>query len=214
VTAKQPVFHQPILFPASVELTGRVVDSSGQPVAGARIRQTWNIRTSSRTHGPSIQTDPDGRFRVPVSAPNIEGRFSATISPTADLAGLTFEYLPADIAANPDLGDLVLKPGYSIAGRVVDESGNPVDGVSVHLMPVDFKSAAYRAGIDDRTEADGRFSLTGIEGVMQRLSVFGAELVKATAPAYVDQDQFGNKQYAIDPQKVDAELVITVRKPQ
>jgi hypothetical protein len=49
---------------------------------------------------------------------------------------------------------------------------------------------------------------------MQRLSVFGAELVKATAPAYVDQDQFGNKQYAIDPQKVDAELVITVRKPQ
>ena len=212
LTKADPVYEQDVLFPKSVTVTGRVVNENGKPIAGARLRQTWSIRNSSRTHGPTIKTDDEGRFSVMVSASEVEGSFSVEIKPTEGTTGTTFRMTPADVAANPNLGDIVLKSGFTVRGRVVDESGNPVSKVHVHIQPKDFKTADYRAGVTEQVESDGTFVLNGLEGVVQTIDVFGATVVKVADPAFI-RDTTGNRNwYAIDPTKVNNDLVIKVKK--
>jgi hypothetical protein len=62
-------------------------------------------------------------------------------------------------AEEVDLGDVLLEPGCSLVGRVVDDAGEPVVGAHVWLgEEADFELHEPRL----RSDADGRFALTGV----------------------------------------------------
>src|SRR5262245_19602865 len=92
-----------------VELTGRVVDSEGHPLAGAEI---WRPEEGSGKLLAAV-SGPDGSFTYP-----FEGSFPLSACPPG--------WLPAE---SDDTSDIRLRPATRIAGRVVDAGDKPVEGV-------------------------------------------------------------------------------------
>ncbi len=162
---------------AGITYTGRVVDRSGRPLAGAvafadngvpyqtcRIIdelpwRSWAPDPLSRANlGPATRraaaaSGPDGRFRVEGVAPPAGG-WVRIASP---------DHVPSRVAVAPgmvrgdvvDVGDVVLDPGASLAVRVVDASGRPVPGASVVARPGlhDPSDAPGGAGVIDEEDA-------------------------------------------------------------
>ena len=100
-----------------MELTGRVVDSEGRPLAGVEI---WRP-----TEGPgnvlAAVSGPDGSFAVP-----FDGLFPLSACPPG--------WLPDESPAKgeePEGFQIRLRAATRIAGRVVDARGEPVEGVQV-----------------------------------------------------------------------------------
>ena len=56
-----------------------------------------------------------------------------------------------------DVGKLALRPGFPVAGRVIDESGGPIDGARVVVGGVGASAAS--AGLFALTDAGGHFAL-------------------------------------------------------
>ena len=56
-----------------------------------------------------------------------------------------------------DVGKLALRPGFPVAGRVIDESGGPIDGARVVVGGVGASAAS--AGLFALTDAGGHFTL-------------------------------------------------------
>src|SRR5215210_7638681 len=142
-----------------MELTGRVVDSEGRPLAGVEI---WRP-----AEGPgnvlAAVSGPDGSFTYP-----FDGVFPLSACPPG--------WLPDESPAKgeePEGFQIRLRPATRIAGRVVDASGEPVEGVQVQawLAGIDRGCAAYvhtgcPGPADSRTgdtDADGRFAFESLE---------------------------------------------------
>lgn len=110
---------------------GRVVDGEGRPVGGARVaalgeRTTLEGDMLSLGHALS---GADGRFVLPGLRPDTEH----TLVVVADGFGRTLRVTPAG-AAPLELGDVVLAPARTVAGRVVDGAGEPLARVRVRLV--------------------------------------------------------------------------------
>ena len=94
--------------PADVQLSGRVIDAIGRPVADVRIES-----------GPHIAwTDTDGSY-------TLTNQSSAGITPSASKAGWTFT------ASGPDfIGTRTL---YIVSGRITADGVTPVPGAAVSV---------------------------------------------------------------------------------
>jgi hypothetical protein len=121
---------------------GRVVDVLGRPVPGARISLFKGCG-----HAPAVRravADGEGRFRfdrVTVDRIWLEGE------------GIASSY--AEWFHGPDGEVWVIgRPGFAVEGRVVDPRGRPIEGIWVKV---------WRRGPFARTDATGRFRLTGVE---------------------------------------------------
>ncbi|HEV8232674.1 MAG TPA: carboxypeptidase regulatory-like domain-containing protein [Thermoanaerobaculia bacterium] len=147
-------------------VSGRVLDSAGAPVAGAKV--IWeSFRTDEQvaideTKGapPSplgeATTDAGGRFRITLDKPAVEVsiRISPGTLPGALLGG------PFDSSEDVTLDDVELPASEKISGRVSDEGGKPVArarvrttrGLSFDEDDVIFYSEAT-------TAADGSYSI-------------------------------------------------------
>lgn len=146
-------------------VTGRVLDSSGKPIAGAKIEwvayraddeivldQTTGNEPPSLGH---TATDAEGRFRVVLDNPRVsvalrvlpEGR------PSARFAG------PFDSSEENDLFEIQVPTAEKAAGQVVDEAGKPVAGAKVLVASTGavFDSDALFLA-EARTGADGSFT--------------------------------------------------------
>ncbi|MGA2864991.1 MAG: carboxypeptidase regulatory-like domain-containing protein [Verrucomicrobiota bacterium] len=152
---------------------GRLVDTAGQPVPGASVRVYEN-----RGAGPAwarelalretITTGSDGLFEIPA--------FRADGVLVASKPGLATTWHQRGGAATAVAQQIVLTPPSTLAGRVVDESGDPVAGaeVSVRLAslqrPISAQSWSWsllkariaREYFSTRTDAEGRFRLDNI----------------------------------------------------
>ncbi len=131
------------LLPAA-NVSGRVLDSPGRPVAGCKV--------SFRGEDGSwrVTTDDQGRFRIKNRA---AGPAKVTVRHREHGAAETeVELVPGD---NPI--ELTLAPGRQVAGRVVDAFGQPVSGAWVELAWRS-ESPGYTAD-RARTGDDGIFSL-------------------------------------------------------
>lgn len=113
-------------------VAGTVVDAAGAPVAGAEVWlresgawQPWNVEESSSS-GPEARTwsDEAGGFR-----------FAGAPGQAFDLRASAPGYAPADgtAVAGERPAVLVLEEGRRVAGRLVDEDGEPVAGARVGL---------------------------------------------------------------------------------
>jgi protocatechuate 3,4-dioxygenase beta subunit len=142
-----------------MELTGRVVDSEDNPLAGVEI---WRPTEGSDDILAAV-SGPDGSFTVP-----FDGFFPLSACPPG--------WLPDESLAKgeePAGFRIRLRPATRIAGRVVDASGEPVEGVQVQawLAGIDRGCAVYVPtgcpGPADRrmgdTDADGRFAFESLE---------------------------------------------------
>src|SRR5215468_8458905 len=120
-------------------ITGRVLDSSGKPVAGARIQwlayrnddeilldQTTGSDPSPIGEGA---TDEQGRFRVVLEKPGVSVALRVLPAglPSARFTG------PFESSEENDLFDIQLPGAEKASGQVVDDSGKPVAGARVFV---------------------------------------------------------------------------------
>ena len=142
-----------------MELTGRVVDSEGNPLAGVEI---WRPTEGSDDIVAAV-SGPDGSFSVP-----FDGVFPLGACPPG--------WLPDESPVKgeePKGYQIRLRPATRIAGRVVDARGEPVEGAQVHAHRTGGSTGCAVhlhtgcPGPADRrvgnTDADGRFAFESLE---------------------------------------------------
>jgi Carboxypeptidase regulatory-like domain len=157
-------------------LFGRVLDPRGGAGAGARVRcvasaiEDLTVQTgplppaaeaaalpsgAGRALGTTRATvaDREGRFAVDDLIP---GRYRIEVALDGAEPLRTDELLLAP-GERRDAGKLALRPGFPIIGRVVDESGVPIDGARV-VVAAGGASAAS-AGLFTLSDAGGNFAL-------------------------------------------------------
>jgi hypothetical protein len=105
-----------------VRVEGLVRNRTGQPIAGALILPGRDRVCSNEK--PVYHTDADGRFALPQVG---RGRLSLTVK--ADGYAPELRQIQATGGAAPL--EVVLEPGRSLRGRVVDADGQPLAGVHV-----------------------------------------------------------------------------------
>ena len=140
---------------------GRVVDSAGQPVAGAEIRLSRPERGGNRfmfqvgamadRDKPDASSGRDGSFRVGGLEP---GEYSLAVS----REGYARKRIPSVnvVADGPnDWPPVVLSPGLPVAGFVRNGKGEPIVGAQV------FSFAEGTMAADTSTDPEGRFRLDG-----------------------------------------------------
>jgi hypothetical protein len=129
----------------------------------------------------SVLTDSDGRFAIKAidGPPSRGGMFQdgpRRLSFFVALDGFaTFNVWPDDVDGErlTDLGEIVLEPDAAVVGRVVDESGLPLQGVRVRVArawakPVHRKGKWVSVGLsladlhEVSTDSYGRFRLPGL----------------------------------------------------
>ncbi|HUS28099.1 MAG TPA: carboxypeptidase-like regulatory domain-containing protein [Kofleriaceae bacterium] len=130
----------------AVELRGTVLDVSGGPIAHARVRVAHeNVNINEWRHWyPATETADDGTFTLWVAAG--ERRLEASADGYASVE---------QDAQAPGRVELLLIPGGSIAGTVVDHEGKPVADA---LVVADWIDEHKRARSDDT----GHFEITGL----------------------------------------------------
>jgi protocatechuate 3,4-dioxygenase beta subunit len=144
----------------SATIAGRVIEASGTPSSGAWVQV-------ERVDGPaqsawgrikaSTTTGQDGRFRTTGLEP---GRYQVRYHDSGHAPVLS---PPFDLAedATHDMGDLAIAQGASIAGRVTDDAGTPIEDATISLRdaagrPVFLFSTAT-------TGSDGRYRVPEVE---------------------------------------------------
>lgn len=148
-----PVPLRFVLEPGA-SLTGLVLDSKLEPVAGARVR----------VGRPEGRSDERGLYRV-------EGITPGSVSVVVEHPGFDRLLRDLDIAEGVTEAEFVLEGGYAVGGFVVDGSDLPVGGATVELEPLDSDaSVPYRVSADeaglfrfDRV-AQGGYQLRGRRG--------------------------------------------------
>ncbi|HZI65255.1 MAG TPA: carboxypeptidase regulatory-like domain-containing protein, partial [Thermoanaerobaculia bacterium] len=147
-------------------VTGRVLDSTGAPVASAKV--VWEAyRTDEETlvdetagTAPAVigetLTDAEGRFRVVLDKAGVEValRILPGILPGALLGG------PYDSTEDAALGDVELAAAEKISGRVTDEAGKPVPGAKVRASAgLAFEEEDVPLYAETTTGVDGSFTI-------------------------------------------------------
>jgi protocatechuate 3,4-dioxygenase beta subunit len=145
-----------VIVKKSPSLHGRVVREDGTPV------------TTFMVNGKSI-TDEGGLFSIPLSA-----QLSKIVITADDLAG-TEQKVTAKEDTDMDLGDVVLKKGRELRGRVIDaQTSQPVAGALVDVGSDQSRpthgSLSPRYGAV-QTGADGRFVLPHVDTIARQLLV-------------------------------------------
>lgn len=140
----------------SLVVRGRAVLADGRPAAGARISGE-----DGRWGGsvPDAVAGADGRFLLLGLEPVVTDGETSEMSLTADLDGVAIAKVKLDPGSAPstgvglDVGDVVLRPGALLRGRVVDADGTPVVGATVEGGHLDRRvltdaQGVYRLPVD------------------------------------------------------------------
>lgn len=163
-------------------VTGVVVDESGQAVAGANVAaRYWRGEATG-------VTDSDGRFTLAVPTKRRRG---ATLTATAADGTLGFAMLPW---SEPKPLRIVLKPARVIDATVVDREGKPATAVTVYV------NANYRTIAEATTDGEGHAALAVPAGIPLQfvLADAGAQGVDYVAFRRPDQPKSDPYQLAQD----------------
>jgi hypothetical protein len=184
------------LFPA-IDYTGKVVDKSGAPVPGARVRLIGNPSGEQVLEGLTAEWTTDAKGTFTFHAPDDSlfeadkrgARGRARLDGDAQLTHL----LVIELGVAP-------RADQVIAGVVVDQDGAPVADVQVSADPIETANAPpIRAGAAAISGDDGRFTLRGLDA--ETYDVY-AEL-DGMAPVGIDDVRGGTRDLTI---RIDAGL--------
>jgi hypothetical protein len=165
----------------AVALRGRVVSATGGVVAGARVRLTQQATRG----GATTLSDRDGRFSF---AGLVPGPFLLTASKTGFSDEEPSFGRPVTVTATGADTELTLTPWGSVSGRVLDELGEPVQGVSMQLLRLRFQDGARRlvsAGYTRTTDDRGVFRIFGVSPGQYILSASAGDVSTSELPGYV-----------------------------
>ncbi len=173
-----------VVLAPGVAVGGRVVDTRGRPLAGAGIfvvdHGTWR---PARSGEPAAESGEDGRFVI------ADRRGGERLDVTARRDGFLDAELSGVDAPPPAPLLLTLETASWISGRVLDPAGEAVAGAYLRLMATGPSARrARRNGWTARSDAEGRFEITGLVPGTGLLSVFAdgwqvAELPRVEIPA-------------------------------
>lgn len=151
---KNQVFE---LQPIAV-VVGTVVDGGGNPVVSARVTaRRPNPKTGYPVPAGSAVSNEDGRFAIELEA-----------GPNTTLTAVSSQYL--EVESDPftiqpgeklEVAPLTLSLGGTLQGKVVNEQGEPVQGVMVSVRTESETEFSY--GKAATTDRKGEFSLHGLQ---------------------------------------------------
>lgn len=159
-----------------IPVTGRVVDKAGQLVPEARItvwskRELFGPRPAIKTERRSrymewsterqyessvLTTDAQGRFQIDEGLPDGTPAILWTSGPDGKLAGET-TLIPS---GSNDAIVLQLAPAAEVVGRVLDEGGQALSGVSVQVYVK--VGRMDRVAGEAESDGEGRFRVAGL----------------------------------------------------
>ncbi|HET6202035.1 MAG TPA: carboxypeptidase-like regulatory domain-containing protein [Planctomycetota bacterium] len=154
---------RPPLEPALATLEARIVDTFGSPLPSARLRSGRNEAFSGA----------DGLVLLRLSPPR-PGSTKWNLRLEASLLGYATRFLGAELVAGETtrLGDVVLHPGGTVVGRVVDPSNHGLPNISTWtteatLSDFDATWARFHGPSSERgpstaTGEDGGFRIEGV----------------------------------------------------
>lgn len=151
-------------------IEGVVVDGHGKPIPGAQVFGISYVSGDSgwrKSPRMSVPVTKSGRFVFKPKVRADSGLYVvvATAKGFACGSGL---YRPGVRGARQEL-KIVLKPGYTLKGKVVDESGKPVSGAKVEVLscygwssaaPTDQIPGNIGGLLESATGKDGRFEIS------------------------------------------------------
>ena len=143
---------------ASVE--GRVLAPDGTPVREAQVSVTQASPSDFTSFSPlSATTDGDGRYQIDGVPPGPQ-----TLEAHAE--GYRRAARDVEVAAGNSTVDFRLERGLEVSGRVMDDAGNPLQGVQIILVAGrNFMDAPRGA-----SGGDGTFRLGGVQDGTYRVS--------------------------------------------
>jgi hypothetical protein len=144
-----------VASPASADIiTGQVVDSNGFGVANVNI----NAKNNGGGGDPTLfndGTDVNGFFTTTIPAGNYDIIFLPPAPPTTTHLVETVENVT--VVGTKDMGTIVLPPGVSVSGSVVNTSNVGIAGVNLDVY--DSTSKEILTTLNDMTGALGEFSV-------------------------------------------------------
>jgi protocatechuate 3,4-dioxygenase beta subunit len=182
-------------------IRGRVVSTDGRPVTHAQVRTVSRVVAAAGAPpapfaSVTVTADDDGRFELP-DLP--AGSFQITASKTGySMPGSPSPFAPPPLGVGPtvDLGDgetrervdVTLARWSAMNGRVFDELGDPVQGVSVQLLQVRYQAGRRRlvaAGAASIPSDDlGRFRVAPVSPGQYIVSATVGGVSTAELPGY------------------------------
>lgn len=161
----KPSLLERIVLGSGITATGRVVDEAGDPVEGAEVTM---IGAESPVYGDVFEdaSKASGVFSIPHLMP---GPFILTVRRAGFAAFWRDGVRVPEGEARFNAGELVLKAGAAIEGRVTDERGRPVEGTEVRVYSEEGllnPRAAFlgeEPAPDARTGPEGRFRIEDLE---------------------------------------------------
>jgi protocatechuate 3,4-dioxygenase beta subunit len=185
-----------LILKRGLEARGRVVDSAGQPIAGASVRVSRPEGETSRfmfriggledRQKPDAWSGADGSFRV-------AGLETGEYVLVVQREGYVLKQIPSVTvqAEGPnDWPPVVLSPGVAIAGFVRNGKGEPVVSAQVSSFAVDAGPRGSTA-----TDPEGRFRLDG----------FGADRAVMLS---VRAEGYASLQRSVTPPSDDLSLIL------
>ncbi len=191
-----PALHTPVTLTVQsgnlVSLTGRVVNRSGQPVAGAELEvwlqeQEYSDPTRLSVSGASLRTGTDGRFATPRQF-RVDHRYRVKAGGSGLSTAWTdwTRFRPGTAATFPDL---VIDRASRITGRVIDKSSQPIAGAEIRLV------SDHPERPQTRSEQNGSFQI--------ELPPSGTIMIFAEARGFRFQGR------VVEPSASTVELVLT-----
>ncbi|MCP5069278.1 MAG: hypothetical protein GY946_22160 [bacterium] len=143
----------------SAVIKGTVVNEDGKPLSPAWVmiedadaeEGTWSRVKAQAT------TKSDGSFMATGLA---AGRYKVRVQ-QGEYAQQILEPKPLADGATLDLGQIRMRRGTSLSGRVVDDTGAPVEDVTISLKDTDGRPVMLFSM--STTGSDGRYTLQGVQ---------------------------------------------------
>jgi len=137
-----------MVMKAGLEVTGKVTDKRGNPIAGAKIYDTEDYWW--RSTKPFAETDARGQFQANTKP-------GASIW-TVQAPGYAPDLKVMGIIAGMPPVEIHLEPGRIIEGKVTDQAGKPVEGAWVSAEQ--WRRNRRRLHLMAKTDAGGNFRIT------------------------------------------------------
>lgn len=214
ISNSTPVIKKTIRLVQPVRLRGTIVDATGAPRPNTSIGLYVRSRNLHLQHsaGPTKQTDNRGQFEILTTQMPLAAKLVFEVFPQKGNAGRTIEFPADNIRADGNLGAIKVGPGATVAGRVVDESGSPINNASVLISAKVGATPKYKGVHVKKTDTDGRFRVEGIEHVPAKVNVISHRLVKISAPFQRSDQASIDEGYLENPANGALNVTIVVRK--
>ena len=193
----------PVRAGATASIRGRVVNPQGTPVAGASVqaygsdgRTTTGVESDARGRY-AIERLEAGDYRVRAFKRGFMGGRSGQAQSAIDF--LLSDSEPADAMVALRSGqaadgvDVTMVRGSAITGTILDEFGEPMQGVAVHAFELRVMGGRMRAlavaaarGVPGRTDDRGQYRLFGLPAGTYLVQAAPRDALTATS-GYVPQ---------------------------